>query len=344
MRWVWVGMLGCGPPSVAEVAERCGDCHVAQAAAFEASPHARAGGSEVFEALRAALPAEDGAGCQACHLPSTGTDRGLSCVSCHAAVGHAGASDGRLVYDPWGGVQVAPGSTARAPHAIDDAGFLAEASLCGTCHDASGPGPFRESPYQHWAASPAADDGVSCQGCHMPKVDGVSGHAPAVSDDPAGWFGPVVSMSWQGEELAVESLHGGHALPDGASFLRRVEVVARREGQTVPWVGEPRWWLSSRASRGGREVELLAADGVVDHHLLPGEVRRRSAGGSVDQVCVVYQRYDPGLVEALGLGPEAAGPVVEVACLSSTGLPAPPGRARPKPRTALARLQSRPGP
>lgn len=280
--------MACGGQTVGEVASRCVDCHVEQAEAFASSPHASAGRSEVFLALR-----EDD-GCDTCHRPA---EDGLVCVTCHAAVGNRHTSDGALLHDLLGGVQAPVDGGFGGPHFVDRSGFLEDAALCGTCHDATGPPAFVERPYLHWLESPAAAVGETCQDCH-------SGHDMAVSTDPIAWFSQVLDLGRDGDRVWVQHTGRGHRLPDGAAFLRQLEVVS--DAFDEPWLLSPQPALD-----GVPVASPRLANGQVGAGLAPGERRERAlpAGTGAIDVCVVYHRYAPGLLDELGL-PEESGVAV----------------------------------
>jgi hypothetical protein len=312
MWWTWL-LLACGPPSVAEVASTCGDCHTVQAEQFAASAHTSATTSPVFQALRA--DADDvglGGQCDGCHLPVSANSTGFGCVTCHSAVGHRGVGDGKLVHDPWGGVQASVGAQVNAPHALDVSGFLSQPELCGACHDATGPGVFVERPFEHWQAGGGSE---TCQDCHMGAGDELS-HRSRVWDDPVPWFDAALELEVDDRDVEVRARHVGHAVPDGASFVRSVKVIAWDGDQVVPWANGETWWLSSRAYRNGLPTyDMLGADEVRTNHVLSGQPRRRRLVRRPTRVCVEIQRYDPGLVAALGLERLEAGDPHQVACV-----------------------------
>ena len=52
--------------------------------------------------------------------------------------------------------------------------FISQPGLCGSCHDVTSPGGFRlEEAFSEYKNSPAAEQGVSCQDCHMSPTEGV---------------------------------------------------------------------------------------------------------------------------------------------------------------------------
>lgn len=347
-----LGLLAaCGPPadSVAALQDQCQDCHPSQARALAEGVKATAADAPLFQALRAEAEAALGPGasalCDRCHTPEVGTDHGLSCATCHAAVGHQAPENGLLIFDLRGPVRGPTGQVdPRAPHASLAGGLANDSALCGTCHDVSGLVGFEERPYAHWTDSPAAEAGVGCVDCHMSPVPGedraevepalgpaadLEGlEARALADhrfvglnaDPAeavDLLARAASLElWiEGEEAVVRitNHNAGHPLPDGASFLRELWVEAWDERGLL---AEPTW-LSTRLRLEGQEVASpILADAQVRGAIEPLEHRelRMPRGEGGVRACLRFRAIRPDLLEHLGLDPELAGPTWEVAC------------------------------
>ena len=146
--------------------------------------------------------------------PATSRE-GITCVVCHRLNQSYGKASGRLaleegdlfepVFGPAGGEELErvlskpeeyrvvtdrdePG---RAIHTEADKFFqLVTPGFCATCHDVTLLNGFRlEEAFAEYKRSPAARNGVSCQDCHMGKVQGVDagyeeGPAAIVGDAP----------------------------------------------------------------------------------------------------------------------------------------------------------------
>ena len=344
-------LAACGVPadSVAAVQDQCQDCHPDQATAMATGVKAQAADSALFQALRAEVQAELGAGavalCDRCHTPEVGTDHGLSCATCHAAVGHQAPENGLLIFDLRGPVRGPTGQAdPRAPHAVAAGGIANDSALCGTCHDVTGLAGFEESPYAHWSASPAAAAGTGCVDCHMSPVPGedralhaeVTGPAADLDDlaprsladhrfvglngDPEQAVALLaraveLELTLQGDEVRVlvHNRNAGHALPDGASYLRELWVEVADDSGPL----DPPTWLSTRLTRDGQEVASpTLADTQVRGAVEPLgslELLLPRATGTV-RACLYFRAIRPDLLEHLGLDPELAGPVWEVAC------------------------------
>lgn len=260
----------CGPAGTVPLDDDrlCAGCHVAQAEDHARSAHGAAGRSAAFVALRAARPG-DSAFCDGCHRPAHGSDDGMGCASCHAAVGNTEVANGRLLVDLDGPVRGPTGDAPGAPHATVRSSFLGSSDLCGTCHEVRGPPPFREHPYTRWRASAAAAAGVGCPDCHLGLAPGTPGprgaravHAPVgfrTPDDAAVEAllraGLEVDGPWvEGDavELTARARIDAHAVPDGATFARRIELVVTAtlaDGRWVRWDGadDPGLCVSSGA-------------------------------------------------------------------------------------------------
>jgi hypothetical protein len=135
------------------------------------------------------------------NLDRTPTSReGITCVVCHRINQNYGKASGRLalqegdlfspVYGPTGDeelkrvlslpekyrVVTERGEAGRGIHTDIEKFFaLSTPSFCGTCHDVTLLNGFRlEEAFAEYSRSPAAREGVTCQDCHMGKVQGVN--------------------------------------------------------------------------------------------------------------------------------------------------------------------------
>jgi len=133
---------------------------------------------------------------------------GITCIVCHRVNMEYGKVSGRIaleqgglltaVYGPLGDGELKRVLDNRDQYRVvteeDESGRkihtevshftqLSESSFCGTCHDVNLFNGFRlEEAFSQYKNSPAAANGISCQDCHMGKVQGVvSGyeHGPA---------------------------------------------------------------------------------------------------------------------------------------------------------------------
>ena len=121
---------------------------------------------------------------------------GITCVVCHRLSQAYGKITGRLaiiqgditqpIYGPTGdntalmhaidtkGLKTNKGDAGQVVHAkIKPLLQLPTSGMCGACHDVTQPTGFRlEEAFSEWKNSPANDQGISCQDCHMGKEPG----------------------------------------------------------------------------------------------------------------------------------------------------------------------------
>ncbi len=166
-------------------ADACGSCHPQQRADWGQSLHSRAMGPGLMGQL-VAMPAhasDEHQSCLRCHAPlaeqadalaaeirsqqSQGLHReGLVCAACHVRQqqrfgparrdGSIPTSDNQLPHNGW-----------TASDAFEDSRF------CAACHQFEADeyalnGKLLENTYNEWLSSPYAEQGISCQHCHMP--------------------------------------------------------------------------------------------------------------------------------------------------------------------------------
>lgn len=253
-------LIGCAPIASNSRADggaaQCASCHPDHVRDHSGSRHARAAMGELYQRLRDRGDLRTRSFCDSCHRPATGTSEGLSCESCHSAVGNSATLNAQLRWDP-----SAPLSSARADSASNSAhrtrqhGFLSSSELCGSCHEVRGPGAFHETPFTEWQRSPAAQSGIQCVHCHGSPTPGAPEARPALPAalDPSQptparartdhrFVGPddedaravasllaqsaLVTLSREGEQaLVTVSNRGlGHALPTGVRAVRELWI------------------------------------------------------------------------------------------------------------------------
>jgi len=230
--------------------------------------------------------------CESCHEPRHAPgDDGIGCVSCHAATGNHAERDGELVVDLTRGIAGPTPSQPTSAHETRSSGFLTSPSLCGTCHELTGPNLVREPTLTEYRASPAAAAGVTCADCHLPAGEGpVASSHRFVGFDPPWGAAPEEARAAAARtrellasalDLRVEPAPGGvmvtlanvgagHAVPTGATFLRDIWVdlelaTGARERVIV---------LGDQPMHADMPVALLTrADRVVAGTLAAGEER-----------------------------------------------------------------------
>ena len=310
--WLLLGLVACETGSIGAHQEDCAQCHSQQAQDFAASRLSQSATSPLFLALLAETEAVHGetsaALCESCHAPTVGHQGGLSCASCHAAVGNRAPENGELVHDLTGPVRGPTGSAPGAPHDTLAGDFANSSELCGTCHDVAGPAGFEESPYAHWLdATQGSPAPQGCADCHMQghRFEGL--WSPSAAELLGSAMRLELVRDGQALTVTVHNDNPGHPLPDGASYLRRLSVNVQ---------GQAPVWLSTRLEREGERVySPNLADAQVSGSIPPLESRSWTVSAAQDaRVCVVFQAIEPGLLEHLGLNPQLADPEIEVLC------------------------------
>jgi hypothetical protein len=233
------------PPQVDSLSARaCATCHEAQAAQWATSRHASAFTNPLF---RASFSQDRRAWCVNCHAPlpeqrrpalspQEGMDlslleEGVTCAACHLRGGQVLSAR-------------VPGPEALQAHPVRHEPRLATAEACTGCHQFNVPHPdkrpfrYTEVPMQdtgaEWAASRAAAEGHTCQGCHM----GTSGHTFPGAHTP-GYVARALAVTFQveaGRALVAEvrSQGVGHRVPTGDPFRRLRLRLCRDEACAAP--------------------------------------------------------------------------------------------------------------
>lgn len=306
--------------------ESCGQCHATEYAAWSESPHGRSSESPVFRALvqeaRSSWGDNAADRCVGCHAPGhDGSDR-VGCVSCHMAIGNRGTRDGLLIVALDGAIASPhpPSPTNPPPHHTRRGDFLASSTLCGTCHEVTGPEHFVEHTYSEFTASSEAASGLTCQGCHMPynhgRVDhGLASITPAwgrsqpLRDDRREAARVLVASAMtltlehrdDGVEVALTNTFGGHAIPTGATLVRELWV----EVHTADTIFEHVLALGATMVADGVEVPLATeAETVSVAALMSGETLAHTVPIATPAEAILYLRpvrVDAAL--ALGLDP-----------------------------------------
>lgn len=174
-------------------AKECGDCHPTHYEEWRQSMHAYAAHSPVFDAM--AMKAfrdssgEVGTFCTGCHTP-IGTIQGedgatqaearseiskdsVSCETCHSAVTHDNPIGNLSLRLTTTGEKYGPYDASQDAHSATKNEFLTSPEFCGSCHDVFNFPSIRiEEAYSEYTTSPAADQDITCQDCHMSPTPG----------------------------------------------------------------------------------------------------------------------------------------------------------------------------
>ncbi len=127
------------------------------------------------------------------------------CLACHAPLERAGVMSGESISCE---VCHGPGRTE-----------VVASNFCVVCHQ--DPGDFILTTGSEYAASPAAQQGKTCESCHMPAVDGRPSHHFAGSrGDPESYRAVVtvenIVLEDEGITVTVRNRVEGHSLPTGS--------------------------------------------------------------------------------------------------------------------------------
>lgn len=339
--------LGCAEPTSAplplgESSASCGGCHEDHYDEHASSAHGTSSSSPVLEAMLPDVERAWGAfareRCEGCHAPAHSEgDAGIGCVSCHAAVGNHAERDGMLAVDVSAPLAGPFGASRTFAHASRTSDFLASPSLCGTCHEITGPVLVDEPTLSEYRASPQAAEGLTCADCHMPREEEralsndsdrlrpVRSHRFVGFDPP--WGAPAdraaraaeetrellamalalrIEPAEGGVEIVVSNVGAGHAVPTGATFLRDLWVDVEIDGELRSRVIT----LGDQPMSGDDRVALLTqADRVERGSLDPGAERRAfvAAAGTSRVTATLYGRaVRDGVLDALDLRARAS--------------------------------------
>lgn len=281
---------GLGPREAALGAESCGSCHVQQHADWQTSRHSETMNAGIRWQFHVFSQADSNK-CMDCHAPlaeqkalaardmgwpnAPDTDppahippnlhrEGLTCAACHVRehermgpvhrTGLSGDEDGL----PHGGFRVRE--------------EFSQSQFCAACHQFPEDGPrlngkLRQDTQAQWEQSRFAEQGVTCQTCHMPERRhlwrGISDpdtlrSAMAVELEEVGRDAEGVDL-----RLRIENVGAGHHLP--TYMVPRIDVRLVRVGPSGEVLEEvfayPIQWKSS--------VDL--ATEAYDHRIPAGE-------------------------------------------------------------------------
>lgn len=165
----------------------CGKCHTKIYEAWQRSLHANATKDPIFQtAIFQSLSIasiKDVSKCFSCHAPAAkkieGIDfmsedvlEGITCDYCHSAsaidkgrIPALRSSPGLIKYGPHGGLE-------SPAHKTQENSIFKKSEFCMACHEYWNKGTGILTTYSEWKASKFSSEGVQCQNCHMPYVEG----------------------------------------------------------------------------------------------------------------------------------------------------------------------------
>jgi hypothetical protein len=349
---------------------RCGECHSALLADWQASGHAQSARTPRFVKERAR--AADPASCDRCHAPLAAVshlsaavrDEGVNCEVCHSLAGVDPAqAPPTMTYD-FGAREKRGSRCDGSPpyfHGVRCSPLHASSAMCEGCHSLTAGTPERPIPvlteHADWRAA-GAD--VECQYCHFrgrsarlvvgeaPRRS-VATHHSAVELDGARDHGVDLSLravrSPDSIEVIVSAANVGamHALPAGLPGRRLVVELRTDDPAGAPLARHEAVFARRLGSEAGEERPFYEATHLLeDTRLAAGESRvvrarlRVSPGASLR---LTLRAEDQGVDVAARLG---ARPTVEVLEAHTWVIPRGMGSWRPsnelmtKPRGTLA--------
>ncbi|MBD3162636.1 MAG: hypothetical protein GF346_09725 [Candidatus Eisenbacteria bacterium] len=271
VRIVLIGMISLqAAPAVAsspaETADVCGECHRDIYTTWKASAHSRSLEDPTFLDAFRATEAREGDKtarlCLGCHAPMVTVNgdyaleqkttwEGVSCDVCHSIV--SVDLEGRPP-----GLELEIGSIKRGPirdaesmhHEVVFSDLHTKSIACAGCHEyTNAEGTPLLTTYTEWKGSAAAQDGKTCQTCHMsltagnvvdPRVARVGEAEINLHEVPGGHsiqqlhkaFRVVIEPAREGDTLRVEvqiiNRGAGHAVPTGMPGRRVILTVNAR--------------------------------------------------------------------------------------------------------------------
>jgi hypothetical protein len=190
-------------------------------------------------------------------------NEGIQCDFCHVIDGVKEIRNS--------GYTVKPSRTKFGPYddsesSFHDTAFSAlhkSSKFCGTCHDVTHPvnGILLEATYTEWKASPYAEEGITCQDCHM--TDGLVGKQTHPGKAAVG--GP------DREHVSRHYFVGANLIyadAPGAERLKELSEQLLRSSATVE-IGVP------KKTRDGFELPVMVTNTGAGHYLPTGVTELR---------------------------------------------------------------------
>ncbi len=234
----------------------CG-CHGGLVAQWEQTMHSKALTDPLYlyklEQANADTDGAIGPFCESCHgavammagefatgefSPQGG--EGVTCSLCHQITGREEGRIGNnaIVVEPDGTMRAQFDDAVSSFHPTAYSEFHTSAEFCGSCHNVYHPvnGLDLESTYTEWAASPYADEGITCQDCHMTPGPGVTKPNPGVAAAGGPEREHIYTMTFAGANVGLgDAVLAEERLQAAAKVeLETPEIV--EGGSTVPAV------------------------------------------------------------------------------------------------------------
>ncbi len=334
----------------------CGRCHVEIYDHWRNSLHARAIEDPIFRtAYYEAYTLSGGEAkflCLKCHAPTTQitkdyelkediSEEGVTCDYCHS-ITDLGPEDSSGPYEVEPGpVKRGPWKDAKSPaHKSEYSPLFESATFCSGCHEFTNKHGLRVlETYSEWERSPYAKEGVTCQNCHMPRVEGLKAVA-GTGGSPRGYANlhklaggsslgqlqralavDIPSIKRQGRDLtadvALTNKGAGHMVPTGLPGRAVVlEVTVRSGGKQLQ--SQRQSYKKILLDDEGNEIDrismLFGAHSIAqDNRIAPRETRKERFRFTVDPSeraevsAKVFYIYEPHLIEKKQVKVEVVG-------------------------------------
>jgi len=163
--------------------------------------------------------------CYACH-GSKKVNEGVNCETCHG-IEISGAFD----------------METHVKKHKPSGGRLGKSEFCGKCHEIENPlsGDLIIASYTEWQGSEAAQDGMTCQNCHMkPRAGDLPYHGfDTLIRNPGIYDGDLsisdINLQFSALKLTVENHIAGHGIPAGgpSNVLVLAAIFKDQKGDTL---------------------------------------------------------------------------------------------------------------
>jgi hypothetical protein len=285
-------VLGAAAP---QSSETCGSCHRDIYRMWRESAHAESLEDPFFllplRAIREQYGESHTRECVRCHAPMATllddfdftraiTREGVNCEFCHSLVDVSVGERGPRHRVEIGEVKrgTIPGADSRG-HEVAYSELHADSLICAPCHEyVTADGTQIMSTYSEWKASSSADDGKTCQSCHMtlvesnvvdPRIKRESGARVNLHQMPGGHsihqLNKALRVRFDAERIEeglqvtarIRNVGAGHAVPTGMPGRRMVLALAVKTSEGKGYRQE-RVYEKSYLNGEDRPVELVA--------------------------------------------------------------------------------------
>ena len=202
----------------------CAECHPTHYEQWRQSMHSYAMRSPVFQAMNAKAYRDSGGEiedfCTRCHsLPaseigefaletyeqrSSISQEGVTCITCHQSPSYVyPIGNANLQLDPQHAILGPFDDIDQSYHASQKGTLLTSSELCGSCHDVfMYPGIEIEQAFSEYQSSPAYQENLRCQDCHMSTNPG------AVAEKEVGPIAVVDGVPYPNRKLSSHYFTG----------------------------------------------------------------------------------------------------------------------------------------